>query len=177
MIDLESERLRLREMTADDLPLVLPVYLSNPEFLQQQEGSEGEAGRYDLQRWQRDWFVAQMMPGNHWLGCYLKKQGDAVGFIGYLEEHEDDGKPWLGAITIHSAHHRQGLGTEAFHCLSDYFRREYDWPTLRAGVLEVNAAALAFARHLGFKPVKAGLKQFPGGAQRFMVFERSLAEE
>lgn len=58
MIDLESERLRLREMSADDLPLGLPVYLSNPDFLQQQEGSEGEAGKYDLERWQRDWFIA-----------------------------------------------------------------------------------------------------------------------
>jgi RimJ/RimL family protein N-acetyltransferase len=176
MIELESGRLLLREMIEEDLPLVLPVYLSNPGFLQQQEGSESEAGRYDLERWQRDWHIAQMMPGRHMLGCYLKAQDEAIGFIDYLEENEDDGKPWLGALTIHSAYHRQGLGTEAFHRLADYFRQEYRWPVLRAGVLEQNAAGLAFARHLGFQPVEEGMKRFPSGEQRFMVFERSLAE-
>ncbi len=176
MIELESGRLLLREMTEKDLPLVLPVYLSNPGFLQQQEGSEGEAGRYDLEHWQRDWHIAQMMPGNHWLGCYLKAQNEAVGFIGYLEKNEDDGKPWLGALTIHSAHQRQGLGTEAFYRLADYLRQEYRWRVLRTGVLEQNAAGLAFARHLGFHPVKEELKRFSGGEQRFIVFERSLVE-
>src|SRR5690242_11236334 len=169
MIELESGRLLLREMTEKDLPLVLPVYLSNSGFLQQQEGSEGEAGRYDLERWQRDWHIAQMMLGNHWLGCYLKAQGEAVGFISYLEEHAGDGKPWLGALTIHSAHQRQGLGTEAFHRLTDYFRQEYRWPVLRAGVLEQNTAGLAFARRLGFQPVETGIKRFSGGEQRFIV--------
>jgi RimJ/RimL family protein N-acetyltransferase len=177
MIELESARLRLREISADDLALVLPVYVSNQDFLQQQEGSEGEAGRFDLERWQRDWHIAQMMPGNHWLGCYLKAQGEAVGFIGFLEENEDDGKPWLGALIIHSAYHRQGLGTEAFYCLTDHFRGEYSWPVLRAGVLEQNKAGLAFAHHLGFQPVQEGMKRFSGGEQRFFVLERSLVEE
>ena len=49
MIELESKRLHMREITEDDLPKVLPVHLSNPEFLQLMEGSEGEAGRYDLE--------------------------------------------------------------------------------------------------------------------------------
>ena len=176
MIELESERLQIRDLVADDLAEMLPVYMSNPDFLQQQEGSEGEAGRFDLERWQRDWSIAQMMPGNHWLGCYLKPHGEAVGFIGYLEEHEDDGTPWLGAIIIYKAYQRQGLGTEAFHRLIDYFRNHYHWSVLRAGMLEQNAAGMAFAQHLGFHPVKEGLKQFPGGAQRFIIFERSLVE-
>lgn len=176
MIELESSRLDLREMTEEDLPLVLPVYLSNPDFLQQQEGSEGEAGRYDLERWQRDWSIAQMMPGRHMFACYLKPNGEVVGFIDYLEENADDGKPWLGTLTIHKEYQRQGLGTEAFHRLADYFRNHYGWPVLRAGVLEQNAAGLAFVRAVGFQAVEEGLKRFPGGEQRFIVFERSLAE-
>src|SRR5581483_1535797 len=174
--ELESERLQLREMVEEDLPFVLPVYLSNPDFLQQQEGSEGEAGRYDLERWQRDWAIAQMMPGRHMYGCYLKSTDEAVGFIDYLEEHEDDGKPWLGALTIHKAHQRQGLGSEAFYRLIDYFRNHYGWSVLRAGVLEQNAVGLVFLQHLGFERVGDGLKRFSGGEQRFLVFERSLVE-
>lgn len=175
MIELESERLRLRELGADELEAVLPVYLSNPDFVQQQEGSEGEAGRYDLERFQRDWAVAQMMPGRHMLGCYLKARGDAAGFIEFWEEAED-GNPWLGALTIHKAHHRQGLGTEVFHRLIDYLRQEYGWPILRAGVLEQNTVGLAFVQHLGFRPVEQKLGRFSGGEQTFIVFERSLAE-
>jgi RimJ/RimL family protein N-acetyltransferase len=175
MLELESDRLSLRELGADDLPLVLPVYLSNPDLVQQQEGSEGEAGRYDLERFQRDWAVAQMMPGRHMLGCYLKMQGDAVGFIEFWEEAED-GNPWLGTLTIHKAQQRQGLGSEAFYRLIDYFRNHYGWPILRAGVLEQNAAGLAFAQHLGFRPVEQKLERFSGGEQPFIVFERSLAE-
>jgi hypothetical protein len=51
MIAVESERLTIRELTAEDLPLLMPVHLSKPEFLALVEGSEGEAGRYDLARW------------------------------------------------------------------------------------------------------------------------------
>ncbi|HLW03381.1 MAG TPA: GNAT family N-acetyltransferase [Ktedonobacterales bacterium] len=175
MIELESERLRLRELSADDLEPMMAVHLSNPDFLSYMEGSEGEAGRYDLERWQRDWTIAQMMPGRHMLGCYLKPQGEAVGFIEFWEEAED-GNPWLGVLSIRKDHHRQGLGSEAFYCLMNYFLKEYNWPSLRAGVLEANEAGMAFAQHLGFQPVEEGLNQFSGGELRYIVFERSLTE-
>ena len=31
--------------------------------------AEGFSPRYDLDRWQRDWYVMQMLPGSHQLGC------------------------------------------------------------------------------------------------------------
>ncbi|HEY6407345.1 MAG TPA: GNAT family N-acetyltransferase [Ktedonobacteraceae bacterium] len=174
MIELESDRLHIREITADDLSNVLPVHLSNPDFLQYMEGSEGEAGRYDLERWQRDWYIAQLMPGRHMLACYLKDGGEAAVFSEYLEENEDDGKPWLGVLSIHKAYQRQGLGTEALQRLFEHFRQEYSWPLIRAGVLEQNGPGLAFAQHVGFKPIRKGLKQLAGGEQQFIVLERSL---
>jgi RimJ/RimL family protein N-acetyltransferase len=175
MIELESERLLIREMTADDLEKVLPVYLSNPDFLQQMEGSEGEAGRYDLARWQRDWHIAQMMPGRHTLACYLKETGEAVGYVEFLEEH-DDGAPWIGVLTIHSAHQRQGPGTEAFRRLIEHFREEYGWSLIHVGVLEQNEAGLGFAKHLGFQPIRRLASRMSGGVQQFVVCERSLNE-
>src|SRR5947209_7686081 len=141
MIELESERLRLRELTEDDLANVLPVYLSNPDVVQRMEGSEGEVGRYDLERWQRDWYIGQLMPGRHMLGCYLKADGEAVGYVDYLEE-DDAGQPFLGQLMIHKAYQRQGLGSEAFHCLLEHFRKDYGWPLLRTWVLEENRSAL-----------------------------------
>jgi hypothetical protein len=70
-----------REATVDDLPALLPIYLSNPAFVEQNEGSEGEIGLYDLDRWQRDWQIMKMMPGNHRLGCYLKTDLTPVGVL------------------------------------------------------------------------------------------------
>lgn len=151
MIELESERLHIREITADDLPNLLAVYMSNPEVVRRMEGSEGEVGKYDLERWQRDWYVAQLIPGRHQLGCYLKENGEAVGFIDYLEEN-DDGKPWLGQLMIHKAHQRQALATEAFQCLVEHFRRDYGWPLLRAWVLEMNGPGVAFLGPRHFYP-------------------------
>lgn len=176
MIKLESARFYIREIEADNLPNVLAVYTSNADFLKQVEGSEGEAGRYDLARWQRDWAVAQMMPRRHMLACYLKEQGEAVGITEYLEENEDDGKPWLGALTIHKAYQRRGLGSEIFYCLLDYFRQHYGWSVLRAGVLAQNQPGLAFAQHVGFRPVKQYQRQLAAGVQEIVLLERSLAE-
>ncbi len=174
MINLESERLYIREITAGDLEKVLPVHLSNPDFLQLVEGSEGEAGRYDLKRWQRDWYIAQLMPGRHMLACYLKDSGEAVGFVEYWENAEEDGTPWLGALVIHKAYQRQGLGTEVFQRIAEHFREDYGWPLVRTGVLEQNEAGLAFARHLGFKIVRKGEQRFSSGMQPYLVLERSL---
>ena len=146
MIELESERLFIREIAADD-----------------------------LERWQRDWAVAQMMPGRHMLACYLKADGAAVGFAEYWEE-VDDGWPWFGALTLHKAHQRQGLGLEAARRLLAHFRQDYGWPLVRAGVMEQNEAGLALARRLDFQPVERGLRRFPGGKQAYIVFERLLTD-
>jgi RimJ/RimL family protein N-acetyltransferase len=173
MIELESERLYIGEITTDDLERVLPVHLSNPEFLQQMEGSEGEAGRYDLERWQRDWQIAQMMPGRRTLACYLKDTGEAVGYVEYLEEH-DDGVPWIGVLTIHRAYQRQGLGSEVFRRLIEHFREDYGWSLIHAGVLENNEAGMAFAQHAGFRPTRQLTSRMSGGMQQYIVFERSL---
>ncbi len=173
MLELESERLYIREITADDVEKVLPVHLSNPDFLQQMEGSEGEAGRYDLERWQRDWQIAQMMPGRHMLACYLKETGEAVGYVEYLEEH-DDGTPWIGVLSIHREHQRQGLGTEAFQRLLEHFREEYSWSLIHTGVLEGNEAGLGFTQHLGFQPNRQLTSRMSGGIQQFIIFERPL---
>jgi RimJ/RimL family protein N-acetyltransferase len=150
IIDLESARLVIREVAPDDLPLLLPVYLSNPEYVAQREGSRGEAGYFDLEMFQRDWQIAQMTPGRHMLGVYLKKTREAVGLVDYLEESPEDSQPWLGFLMIARAHQRQGLGTEAFECLAAYFNQHYDWPSLRVSVMETNVAVVAFWRRLGF---------------------------
>ncbi|PWT78014.1 MAG: hypothetical protein C5B60_01850 [Chloroflexi bacterium] len=173
MLELVTQHLQIREITADDLDTLLPIYLSNPTFVVQNEGSEGEIGRYDLDRWQRDWHILQML-GSYRLGCYLIKADlTPVGFLDFLEEHED-GYPWLGALVIEKASQRRGLGTEAFQALVEYAGRERTWTILRAGVKAVNEAGLAFLNHLGFQTAEEQSRQFPGGLQRYIVMEYTL---
>jgi RimJ/RimL family protein N-acetyltransferase len=170
-IELKSARLTIREVAPDDLPLLLPVYLSNPEYVAQSEGSQGEAGYFDLEMFQRDWRIAQMTPGRHMLGVYLKETSEAVGLADYVEENPEDGQPWLGFLMIARAHQRQGLGTEVFTCLVEYFRNYYGWPSLRVGVMKTNTGALAFWRRLGFQetPTDAAAVR-----KRYVTLQRAL---
>jgi RimJ/RimL family protein N-acetyltransferase len=170
MLEIVTDRLQMRETVADDLEILLPIYLSNPTFVEQNEGSEGEIGRYDLDRWQRDWHIQQMLRGSHRLGCYLKEDLAPVGFLDFLEKHED-GYPWLGALVIDRDSQRRRFGSESFQGLVDYARQNMAWTTLRAAVKLVNEEGLAFLTHLGFQRVKTGSEQFAGGFQQFLVME------
>jgi RimJ/RimL family protein N-acetyltransferase len=173
MPDLESSRVRLREATADDLQYLAPVLTSNATFLQLTEGSSGEVGIYDLERLQRDWTIARLMPGRHIVGGYLKESDEPVAYLDYLEEN-DDGFPWIGTLIIHPRHQRQGLGSEVFHALVEHGQATYGWTSLRAGVLQSNVPARAFTSHLGFHPVGEAEQTSPAGKTASIILERSL---
>ena len=173
MLEIVTDRLQIREAAADDLDVLLPIYLSNPTFLEQNEGSEGEIGRYDLDRWQRDWHIQQMLPGSHRLGCYLKEDHAPVGFLDFLEKHED-GYPWLGSLVIDKGSQRRGFGSEAFQGLIEYARQEQTWIILRAGVKAVNEGGLAFLKHLGFQIAEEHNERFASGLQRYLLMEYAL---
>ncbi|HLZ23531.1 MAG TPA: GNAT family N-acetyltransferase [Ktedonobacterales bacterium] len=172
MIELETERLRLREAHADDLPALLSVYLSNPAFVAMNEGSRGEQGHFDLEMFQRDWQIAQITPGRHMLGVWLKESEQAVGQADFMDENPDDGMPWLGLLMIASPFHRQGFGTEAFTRLAEHFRADRGWTALRLGVLPQNTPALAFWRHLGFASLGGAEEDMVG--RNVIVLERQL---
>jgi ribosomal protein S18 acetylase RimI-like enzyme len=133
------------------------------------EGSRGESGYFDLEMFQRDWWVARMMPGSHWLGIYLTATGEAVGQASFLEENPSDGYLWLGLLMISATQQRQGLGSEAFARLTEHFRNEYGWKTLRLGVRPENAPALAFWRRLGFRIAER--------REHALVMEKDLSRE
>ena len=173
MIELESARLRIREVAPDDLPGLLPVYLSNPQFVAWNEGSQGAAGYYDLAMLQRDWQVAQMMPGRVLLGIYLKATGEAAGQADYLAENPDDGLPWLGLLMIAGPLQRQGLGSEAFARLVQHFRDDLGWSRLRLGVLEQNTPACSFWEAQGFARV-AGVGGTNSNGLPTFTMERAL---
>jgi RimJ/RimL family protein N-acetyltransferase len=170
MDELTSARLRIHEALAEDLPNLLPVYLSHPDYVAQSEGSAGEPGRYDLAMLQRDWQVQRMM-GAVMLGIHLAETGEAVGMAGYLPEHPDDGTPWLGTLVIAAARQRQGLGAEALARLADHFRDDLGWRTLRLSVTAENASSRLFFERCGFHGVGEAANST---GMRAVVMERTL---
>jgi len=169
MLQLESERLYLREATESDLPAFLPVYLTNRRFL-----SWSNLCEYDLAALRRDWEVVQQTPGRCLLGIYRKDSNEAVGVADFLEQNQGDGFPWLGLLIIHGSQQGQGLGREAFQCLVAHFQTDRGWVVLRLSVLRENRPALAFWRHLGFRTVEDGTGTADAATIRL---ERHLREE
>ncbi len=172
---IETRRLVLRELGPDDLEGLLPVYLSNGDFLATHEGSGGEAGGYDLSMLERDWYLGTMQEGHHQLGIYLREGGEPVGWIDYLEQSPTDGMPWLGGVMVDARHQRRGIGDEAVRGLLAHVAREHGWTRIRAAVDEDDTRAQGFARHLGFLPVARRERHGPQGTTVMDVLELQLA--
>jgi RimJ/RimL family protein N-acetyltransferase len=168
--ELISARLRIREALADDLPDLLPVYLSHPDYVAQNEGSAGKPGRYNLPMLQRDWQMQRMM-GAVMLGIYLAETGEAVGLAGYLPEHPDDGTPWLGSLVITAARQRRGFGAEALARLTEHFRDDLGWRTLRLSVTAENVSSRLFFERCAFYAVGEAANST---GMRAVVMERTL---
>jgi ribosomal protein S18 acetylase RimI-like enzyme len=171
MIRFELAQMVVREVEAEDLEPLLAVYTSNPAFVARMEGSEGEAGKYDLARCQRDWIVARMMPERHLLGGWLRDSGAAVGLVDFVEEHERYGRPWLGALVVHHDYQRRGLGSKLCRSVLAHLHTAYGATAVNTGVAASNMAGLAFFRANDFSPIDELTHRGPAGEERIIVME------
>ena len=169
VVRFETERLVIRELSAEDLVAVLSVYLGNTDYLALTSGVAGDPGRYDLESLQRDFVLAGLTPGRHVAGIYLEEGGEPVGVLDWLEENPSDGRPWLGLVMLRPDHKRRGFASEAVYALAE----RLDGP-LRMGVIARNEAGLAFARRLGFRPVEAVAARM-NTTEDVVVYERPPA--
>jgi RimJ/RimL family protein N-acetyltransferase len=167
----ETERLVIRELREEDLEAVLPVYTSNPGYLALTEGSGGEPGRYDLEMLRRD-FVVQMTPGRTMAGIFLKGGDEPIGVLDWMEENPADGKPWLGLLIIRADHQRRGFASEALDAFVERLRAR-GVPSVRAGVIERNEGARAFACRLEFEPISSAPVRM-AATEKVIVLERRL---
>lgn len=165
MLEFESPRLRLREVTEADLADLLPAYLTNPQFL-----TWSNTPGYDIAALHRDWEEVQQTAIRFLLGIYRKDTDEAIGIADFLEQNPADGFPWLGLLLIHGSHQGQGLGREAYDRLAEHVQTDRGWPVLRLGVLRANRPAFAFWRWLGFRPVSRDI------GSEAICLERHLAE-
>jgi RimJ/RimL family protein N-acetyltransferase len=142
--------LTVRDIEESDLPNVFELFIADPAYLQWTEGSEGEPGRYDLGKLERDWMVARMM-GRRMLGLFA--DAAPIGVADVLENNPEDDVAWIGLIMVHPDARRQGVGRQIAEGIFDELRalgRE----RVRAGTFERNVSGIAFASAVGFHQIE-----------------------
>jgi len=169
----ETARLTAAEVTEEDVPELLDVYLSNPGYLELTEGSGGVAGAYDRGMLERDLAMSALTPGRHTAALRLRDDGACVGVLDWMDENPNDGAPWLGLVMIHADRQQQGLAAEAIAGLADHGRRE-GWTRLREGVIDGNDAGMALALATGMREVEHRAHRIAAGNCELAVMELAL---
>jgi RimJ/RimL family protein N-acetyltransferase len=172
-LPLTTARLVLDAPTESDLPAVLALVQSNPEFLATHEGSGGQPGAYDLDMLLRDLSVARLDPLRRPLVLRERTTGAVVGWADLLDRHPRDDVPWIGLLELHADRQGEGLGREAAEAVADWYRSRGE-TRLRLGVDDGNERAARFWRALGYRRVDRRERDSPLGRLGVDVLEIAL---
>lgn len=168
----ETSRLVIHELAPEDLGAVFDVYATNGPYLELTSGVGGEPGHFDLEALQRDYAVAQAMPGRHMDGIYLREGDGPIGVLDWIEENPADDIPWIGLVIVHAGWQRRGIATEAVDGLGAHLRAR-GAERVRMAVIERNEPALALAGSLGLDQVTRTERRLVA-EEKMLVFERVL---
>jgi RimJ/RimL family protein N-acetyltransferase len=168
LITLETERLRLDLVTEADLPRLLEIFRSNPQYLEWTEG-----GEYDLETLREDWRGAQETEGRHMLALRDRQTGETAGVLEYLENNPDDGHPWIGLIMVSAERQQNGLAAEAMEAVCNLITLNWASP-IRLGMIDENHPGLALAVSLGFQPYGETVQDLGAGERRLVLMQRRL---
>lgn len=150
-MDLETERLVLKEAEPADLENLHQVFISNTEFLELRPDVAATGG-YDVASVRRYWEGARLDPRRHILTIRDGATNETIGLIDFVTESPADGYPWIGLVLVAESRQRHAIGTETVAAVVAHLRAE-DHLAVRMAVIESNEAGLAFARSLGFETV------------------------
>ncbi len=168
MIELRTARLVVRSVEPDDLDPLLAVMLSNPEKRLLDEGSAGEAGRYDRGMLERDLWLGGLQPGGH--DAVLVEDGAVIGMLAWMDASPTDGWPWLGTVEVAASRQRQGFADEACRCVFELVAGQGP-AGMRAGVPAPLAGARAFAESLGMREVARVERKLAAGPTDVAVMQ------
>jgi len=144
----ETERLRAREMTLDDLDFVAAM-LAHPEVM-----------RFYPRRYSREeawgWVERQLARyREHGLGLWLIEEragGEPVGQVGLLVQRVNGAlQPEVGYL-VHRPFWRRGYATEAALATRDHAFCALDLPRVVSLIRPVNLPSQGVARKLGMRP-------------------------
>lgn len=159
-IVLETHRLRLRLLTADDAPFVLAL-VNEPDWLRY----IGDRGIRDLDGARE--YIRQgprAMYARHRFGLWLverREDGEPLGLCGLLVRDYLP-KPDIG-FALRARHHGHGYAREAAEAVVAHACDVLGLPELLAIVSPGNVRSVRLLEHLGFRHVG---EQVPPGADR-----------
>ena len=93
----------------------------------------------------------------------IRDDGQGVGWVGYWEVEEEDGKAWETGWSVRRESQGRGIATAAMKLLIARIRAEGTHRFLHATTTTDNAASNALCRKLGFELVRELDYEYPPG--------------
>jgi RimJ/RimL family protein N-acetyltransferase len=171
---LETERFRLREVSAGDLDEICAVFASNPTFLALRDNAAAPSGGYDPATVKQYCEGALLDPARHLLVVTHKESGATVGLVDFIDESPADEMPWIGLVIIHRSYQRAGAGTSVVQAIAAHLE-SLSHRAVRMAVMEGNEAGLGFLRSIGCDEFASTSVSTAGEARKAVLFELALA--
>lgn len=173
MLQLETERLIIKELAEAEVAAVLPVYLNSADYLDTQTPDEPslEMAREDLR------LAAQH--GSVYCGLFRRDTQDPIGVISFVPQSFRGQRDyaWLSLLMIQENDRLEGYGTEAYRAVEDFIF--HDPAVLYLGTLLMPQfdASLRFAEKAGFERAGGPFKNKRGyGLYSFVKKRPGLPE-
>jgi RimJ/RimL family protein N-acetyltransferase len=149
-----SDRLQFQAVTLENLNDLVPVYNSNPFYLQ---ASTGESV-VSIEEIRKDWEENNDYEGSYSLMMREKATGEIVGLAQFILQNPRDNNPWLGLLMIHKEKQGLGYGREFLEVLMSWLAKN-GYSSLHLGVLTKNDLVVPFYEKLGFMPYEIRTSQ------------------
>lgn len=167
MTNIETERLRIRELTLDDAAFVLEL-LSDPGF-HRYIGDRGIRDIAGAERYLRDGPMASYAKYGHGLWMVeLKDSGSPVGICGLLQR-DTLPQPDIGFAFL-ARHVGKGYGYESATAVLEHALKVLKMPVVVAITAEENPASIGLLAKLGFRFEK--MIQMPAQPRPSRLFVR-----
>lgn len=146
---IETTRLLLEPVSdADDPTKLLPVFNTNPDFIEASAQFTGKT-QYDLSDVEMYLWQGIEGEGSRCLAIRRREDGRLVGTASLLAPNPRDGVPWIGLLVVSGDAQGGGLGTEAARAIETALAEE-GWPEVRLAVLRARPAIRAWWERRGY---------------------------
>lgn len=146
---IETERLRLRELTLEDADALQPLMEAPAGFRPPITQVKAR-----IRNWSRRSMDGDALHGVRMLAVVLKETGEMIGLCGIvLKEGDGEAVPEIGC-SILRPYRGQGYATEAARAVRDWTFRNTDRDRILSRIRERNSSAISVAFALGMKWVR-----------------------
>lgn len=164
---LDTERLRLRQLTPDDLP-VLRRMMQDEQVMYAFNGPFGDE---EMREWMDRQFARYREYGHGLWAVVLKETDEVIGRCGLTIQPWKDRSLLEVGYLFSKEHWHKGYATEAASACLQYAFEYLDAPAVYALILDTNAASRRVAERLGMQPVDTWTRSYRGADMPQVLYE------